>query len=134
MERPAPTAAVPSNSTCSVSGRARGGYIYDDNAQEIPHVRENSEFVDATINNASSKRKKPVYITVFLAIVVFLVQLGSSIADVPSTRLLEEIICQLFYGDRNDDMIAEGKCAINAVQGELNIITTVALILGYLPG
>lgn len=75
-----------------------------------------------------------MYIVTLLALVVFVVQFGGNIADVPSTRLLEGLICNEYHRISSGNLLPETHCGVDAVQGELNVITTVALILGYLPG
>lgn len=78
--------------------------------------------------------KSPLYIVAWLAVIVFLVQLGASLSDVPSTRLLEDIICHKYHHNTSSALMSETQCAMDAVQGELNVVLTGALILGYLPG
>jgi len=83
----------------------------------------------------SSWRDRPLAVVVFLAAIVFVVQLGNSLSDVPSTRLLEDIICRDFYGDyARSGLIDEAKCQMQEVQGELNIVSTGLNISGFIPG
>lgn len=69
-----------------------------------------------------------------LAVLVFVTQFGASLSDVPSVRLLQEIICRKKYGLAPDSSVEEDKCHTDGIQGQLNVITTGALIFGYLPG
>lgn len=113
-------------------------FLYDDYAREIPQV--NAIAARYSINNHAkarlrlSKRHSPLYIVTLLALVAFVVQLGGSIAEVPSTRLLEGLICNEYYKISSGNLLPESHCGVDDVQGELNVITTGAVILGYLPG
>lgn len=80
------------------------------------------------------KRRSPRFVVTVLAVLVFVVQFGASLSDVPSVRLLQEIICRKHYGLAPDSPVEEGKCRTDGIQGQLNVIYTGALIFGYLPG
>lgn len=80
------------------------------------------------------KRRSPRFVVAVLAVLVFIVQFGASLSDVPSVRLLQEIICRNYYGLAPDSPVEEGKCRTDGIQGQLNVIYTGALIFGYLPG
>lgn len=108
-----------SHSSCTSSSRSRGHcYLYDDYAREIAPIPQHTT---QTGVGQKCKDKPPFYIVAWLAVVVFLVQLGASLSDVPSIRLLEDILCQKYH-------------TMEAVQGELNVISMGSLIMGYLPG
>ncbi|CAN8106000.1 unnamed protein product [Discula destructiva] len=124
----------------SASSRVVGGhgYIYDDYAREMPKANAIAARHSAMRLKAQqtrySKIQSPLYVVVLLALVVFLVQLGTSLTDVPSIRLLEGLICNKYHGISRGKLLPEAQCKVDAVQGELTIITTGALILRYLPG
>lgn len=80
------------------------------------------------------KMRSPQFVVAVLAVLVFITQFGVSLSDVPSVRLLQEIICRKHYGLAPDSPVEEGKCHIDEVQGQLNVIYTGGLIFGYLPG
>lgn len=80
------------------------------------------------------KRRSPRLIVAVLGILVFITQFGASLSDVPSVRLLQEIICRRNLGLAHDSPVEEEKCRTDRVQGELNVISTGALVFGYLPG
>lgn len=82
----------------------------------------------------ATKRRSPRYIVAVLAVLVFITQFGASLSDVPSVRLLQEVICRKDYDLSPDSPIQEEKCRTDGIQGRLNIISTGALIFGYLPG
>lgn len=113
-------------------------FLYDDYAREIPHVNTIASRYSIIEHEKEkprlSKRHSPLYIVTLLALVVFVVQLGGSLADVPSTRLLEGLICNEYYRTSSGILLSESHCGMSAVQGESNVITTGSLILGYLPG
>lgn len=141
MEKLPLTEISPSCSyTSCASSRANTGhgYLYDDNAQKLPEA--NAIAARYSIMNPKnqptrlSKIYSPLYIVVLLALAVFIIQLGASLSDVPSTRLLEGLICNKYYGRSDGGILPEDQCTVSSVQAELNVITMGALIVGYLPG
>lgn len=80
------------------------------------------------------KRRSPRFIVAALAVIVFITQFGASLSDVPSVRLLQEIICRRHYGLAPDSSVEEEKCRTDWIQGQLNVLSTGALAFGYLPG
>lgn len=80
------------------------------------------------------KRRSPRFIVAVLAVLVFITQFGASLSDVPSVRLLQEIICRKHYGLAPDSSVDEEKCRTDWIQGQLNVLSTGALVSGYLPG
>lgn len=125
----------------SSRGSSRGttqGYLYDDYAREIPRMFRSGDTdnccPEKTEASQKQRMKSPLFVVACLAAVVFLVQLGASLANVPSTRLLENIICQKHYHGTSSQLMPEIQCAVGPVQGELNVISTGALVLGYLTG
>lgn len=82
----------------------------------------------------AKKIRSPRCIVAVLAVLVFVTQFGASLSDVPSVRLLQEVVCRKHYGLAPDESVEEDKCRTDWVQGELNVISTGALIFGYLPG
>lgn len=80
------------------------------------------------------KMRSPRFVVAVLAVLVFITQFGASLSDVPSVRLLQEIICRKEHGLAPDSSVEENQCRTNEIQGQLNVITTGALIFGYLPG
>lgn len=82
-----------------------------------------------------NKRQRSTRLVVaVLALLVFITQFGASLSDVPSVRLLQEIICRKSYGLAPDSLVAEEKCRVDSVQSQLNVLSTGGLIFGYLPG
>ncbi len=77
-------------------------------------------------------------VVAFLAMVVFIVQFGISLADVPSTRLLEDAICRNYYGNYGNysrgELLDESRCQAEPVQAELNVVSTGLLISQFIPG
>lgn len=123
-----------SHSSCASSRNRGHAYLYDDYAREIlPFPKVVRHDVQTSVGK-KCKKKSPLHIVAWLAVVVFLVQLGASLSDVPSTRLLEDILCHKYHHNASSALIPEGQCTMDAVQGELNVISTGALIMGYLPG
>lgn len=127
-----------SRSSCATSSTYTRGYLYDDYAREIPRANAIAVRYSAIKHDKHktrpSKRHSPLCIIILLALVAFLVQLGVSISDVPSIRLLEGLICNEYYGDSSGRLMPETHCNGDAVQAKLNVITMGALILEYLPG
>lgn len=123
-----------SHSSCASSRSRSHGYLYDDYAREITPLPEILPRQTQPIASKKSKTRSPFYIVAWLAVVVFLVQLGSGLSDVPSTRLLEDILCHKYHHTTSSAPIPEDQCSAAAVQGELNVLSMGALILGYLPG
>lgn len=80
------------------------------------------------------KRLSPRATVAVLAVLVFITQFGASLSDVPSVRLLQEVICRREYGLAPGSSVQEDKCRTDGIQGQLNVISTGALIFGYLPG
>lgn len=121
-----------SGSSCVSSGsRGHGRYLYDDYAREIPPP----QIQPIPSSSKNPKTRSPFYIVAWLAVVVFLVQLGAGLSDVPSTRLLEDILCRKYHHITSSaGLVPEDQCSAATVQGELNILSMGALILGYLPG
>jgi len=80
------------------------------------------------------KKRSLRFIVAVLGVLVFITQFGASLSDVPSIRLLQEIICRKDLGLAPDGLIEEEKCRTDWIQGQLNVISTGALVFGYLPG
>lgn len=121
-----------SHSTC-VSTKTRGhGFLYDDYARAIPVVPIANDWRARSLTTV--RFKSPLYIATCLALVIFVVQLGISLTDVPSTQLLENLICHEASQNTASKLLPEKQCQGIAVQAELNVISMGTLILGYLPG
>lgn len=58
----------------------------------------------------------------FLAATLFVIQLGLVLGDLPSIRLMQDIICKHHYNVDSAEMLPEEDCRIEPVQQELNII------------
>lgn len=141
MEKLPLTKVSPSytHSSCAnTSVNSDHGYLYDDYAREIPMANAMAARFSAMRpkkqQTRRSKLQSPLYIVVMLALAVFFIQLGASLSDVPSTRLLEGLICNKYYHRSSGSLLPEDECSVGAVQSELNIVLMGALILGYLPG
>lgn len=80
------------------------------------------------------KKRSPQLIVAVLGLLVFITQFGASLSDIPSVRLLQEIICRRDLGLAHESPVEEEKCHTDRVQGQLNVISTGALVFGYLPG
>lgn len=78
--------------------------------------------------------RKPISIIVSLAAIVFVIQFGNSLGDVPSLRLLEDIICRDSYAKYSRGLMDETLCQTAAVQWELNTVATGLTIAGFIPG
>lgn len=123
-----------SHSSCASSRNGAQGYLYDDYAREIPCFPKPTCYQTKRTAEYTPKMQSSLYIVAWLAVIVFLIQLGASLSDVPSTRLLEDIVCHKYYHNNSNTLIPENQCTLDTVQGELNVVLTGALILGYLPG
>lgn len=140
MEKLPLTQVTPSysHSSCGSNRAHDQGYLYDDYAREIPQVNaiaaRHCAIQHKKQKTHPSRRHSPLFIVPLLALIVFLVQLGASIADVPSTRLLEGLICNDYYKNASGSLLPEAHCSVSEVQDKLNVIITGLLTLGYLPG
>lgn len=141
MEKLPLTKVPPSytHSSCTNSSvNADHGYLYDDYAREIPNANAMAARFSAMKPKKQqtrfSKFQSPLYVVVMLALVIFFIQLGASLSDVPSTRLLEGFICNKYHHRSLGSLLPEDECRMGAVQSELNIVMMGALVLGYLPG
>lgn len=136
MEQTCPLAELPPaySQSNGVGSKARdnGGFLYDDYAREVPVVPVAQDWQTRSLTAA--KFKSPLYIAIYLAFVIFLVQLGTNLVDVPATQLLENIICQKAFNESNVALVLESQCMDVNVQSELNFISVGALLLGYFPG
>lgn len=114
----------------SQSSAGRSTLAYDDSVTSVTtygiHRQERQQSV--------RKKRSPRFIVAVLGILVFITQFGASLSDVPSVRLLQEIICRKGLGLAKDSPVEEGKCHTDWAQGQLNVISTGALVFGYLPG
>ncbi|KAH0498893.1 hypothetical protein TgHK011_006120 [Trichoderma gracile] len=57
-----------------------------------------------------------------LVVNLFVINLGLSISDYPSTKLWQDIICKHHLGLTSDELLPEMECHDRAVQRELNIV------------
>jgi MFS transporter, PCFT/HCP family, solute carrier family 46 (folate transporter), member 1 len=64
----------------------------------------------------------------FLAVALFFVQLGLALSDLPSIKLMQDIICRHHYGVTSDEELIEEMRHVEAVQQELNTISIGILI------
>ncbi|KAJ4212232.1 hypothetical protein NW759_011921 [Fusarium solani] len=64
----------------------------------------------------------------FLGVFLFTIQLGLSLGDLPSIRLMQYIVCKRHYGITNDELLPEEECRGEEVQQELNTIVMGILI------
>ncbi|PTB47022.1 hypothetical protein M441DRAFT_85955 [Trichoderma asperellum CBS 433.97] len=69
-----------------------------------------------------------------LVVNLFIISLGLSISDYPSTKLLQDAICKRHLGLTFDELLPESQCHGRAVQRELNIIEIGGAISGTLAG
>ncbi|POR32673.1 Uncharacterized protein TPAR_07111 [Tolypocladium paradoxum] len=76
----------------------------------------------------------------FLCAALFAIQLGLSLSDLPSVRLMQDIVCKRFYGIGGDGLLPEEQCRGAGVQRELNrlgigisVAVTVASALAAFP-
>lgn len=123
-----------SHSTCvSTKTRAHhGGFLYDDYAREIPVAPVAKDWQARSLTPETFK--SPRYIAICLAVVLFVVQLGASLADVPATRLLENVVCHQLSYDYSASVMPQSQCRGIGVQAELNVLSMGTLLFGYLPG
>ncbi|KAH7149603.1 putative MFS transporter [Dactylonectria estremocensis] len=68
------------------------------------------------------------YLLPFLAITLFIVQLGLCLGDLPSLKLMQQIVYKSHYGATTDEPLPEEDCLVDAVQQELNCIIMGTLI------
>lgn len=102
------------------------GFLYDDYARELPVVVRPGDWQARSLGRPETF-KSPRHIALCLAVVLFVLQLGASLADVPATQLLEDMLCQ---SQSNESQ----QCRGVDVQAELNVLSVGALVFGYLPG
>ena len=68
--------------------------------------------------------------------IIFCLALGGSLAIVPTTSLLEDILCHHYYKDRQDQdgSISENLCKVDAIQSELaylrGLLSTLEAVIG----
>ncbi|KAF7563060.1 hypothetical protein G7046_g1071 [Stylonectria norvegica] len=68
------------------------------------------------------------YLLPFLSVTLFVIQLGLSLGDLPSIKLMQDIICKLHYNVTSDPFLPEEECRIDPVQRELNLVTIGILV------
>lgn len=80
----------------------------------IPHIRISPTDSHYTIQN-------PRVIALLLAFTLLCVSAAESLASVPTTRLLEDVICTRYYHDgmNRTGGIDESMCKIDDIQSEL---------------
>ncbi|PNY28255.1 Uncharacterized protein TCAP_01841 [Tolypocladium capitatum] len=69
----------------------------------------------------------------FLCTALFTVQLGLSLSDLPSARLMQDIACKRFYGIDRDGLLPEEQCRGEGVQRALNSLSmgiSIAMTVG----
>ncbi|WAO89460.1 Hypothetical protein NCS54_00685300 [Fusarium falciforme] len=64
----------------------------------------------------------------FLGVFLFIIQLGLSLGDLPSIRLMQDIVCKRHYEITKDELLSEEECRGEDVQQELNTIVMGILI------
>ncbi|KAK7423618.1 hypothetical protein QQZ08_008972 [Neonectria magnoliae] len=73
------------------------------------------------------------YLLPFLAAALFVIQLGLSLSELPSVRLMQDIVCKHHFNVTTDELLPEEKCRIEPVQQELNIVSMGILVIGRVP-
>ncbi|KAF4998479.1 hypothetical protein FDECE_11775 [Fusarium decemcellulare] len=68
------------------------------------------------------------YLLPFLAASLFVIQLGLSLGDLPSIKLMQDIVCKHHYEISSDELLPEEKCRGEAVQQKLNTIAMGILV------
>ncbi|KAL6908326.1 major facilitator superfamily domain-containing protein [Trichoderma evansii] len=69
-----------------------------------------------------------------LVVNLFIISLGLSISNYPSTKLLQDIICKHHLGLTFDELLPESQCHDRAIQRELNIVEIGGAISGTFSG
>lgn len=65
----------------------------------------------------------------FLALTIFIIQIGLSISGLPSTQLMQDIICKTQHSlSSSNRLLPEQDCHDDNVQRELNFVSTGILI------
>ncbi|RTE71588.1 hypothetical protein BHE90_014007 [Fusarium euwallaceae] len=64
----------------------------------------------------------------FLGVFLFIIQFGLSLGDLPSIRLMQDIVCKRHYEITSDGLLPEEECRGEEVQQELNTIVMGILI------
>lgn len=59
---------------------------------------------------------------VVLCLALFIIQLGLSLSDLPSLKLMQDIICKRHFHVTADELLLEERCRSEPVQEELNVI------------
>lgn len=62
------------------------------------------------------------YLLPFLAAALFVIQLGLVLDDLPSIKLMQDIVCKYNYNVEASGMLSEENCHAGPVQQELNVI------------
>lgn len=84
---------------------------------------------------ARSHRTVPVmYLLPFLFVALFTIHLGLSLADLPSLKLMQDIICKHHFSVTSDELLPEAGCRVEPVQRELNIVNVGMLISSTIEG
>lgn len=68
------------------------------------------------------------HILPLLCACLFLVQLGLSLSDVPSTMVMQDIICREYLGVASNVRMPQAQCLTAPIQQELNIVNVGSLI------
>ncbi|KAM5352260.1 hypothetical protein ACJ41O_004983 [Fusarium nematophilum] len=68
------------------------------------------------------------YLLPFLAACLLVIQLGLSLSDLPSIRLMQDIVCKNFHGVTSDDPLPEEECRSKPVQQRFNTIAIGILV------
>lgn len=91
--------------------------------------------------HSTAWKERPHVLVAFLAVILFIFQFGNVLGSVPSTRLLESIICRENFGKHTSansissvSMLDESMCQVGPVQTELNIVSTGLAVFGCVPG
>ncbi|KPM42043.1 hypothetical protein AK830_g4524 [Neonectria ditissima] len=74
------------------------------------------------------------YLLQFLAAALFVIQLGLSMSDLPSVRLMQDIVCKHHFNVTTGELLSEEQCRIEPVQQELNLISMGILVSATIGG
>ena len=74
------------------------------------------------------------YLLPFLSLCLFVIQLGLSISDLPSIKLMQNIVCKQVHRIENPALLPEKSCRDKKVQHRLNFIIIGMQVAGTASG
>jgi len=79
-------------------------------------------------------RQKPAYVVGVLTVIVFLVQMGLTLTDIPSISLIQEYVCIRQNPGVDPASVTQEQCQTISVNREVNIIQMLSTLATSAPG